>query len=177
MSINKEYKELTNDLLFDSNFELLKNDVHHGSNKYDHCKRVSYLSFLIAKLTKANYKNVARAGLLHDFFYGSRTSKKEIDYLRHPITSADNAKKFFKINDCEEEIIKSHMFHHALIKRLSPFMKEEDKIYFIENKPKSKESVIVCVSDLLVSFYEVFAYKIRYNTLLYTIFILNLTRY
>ena len=177
MSINKEFNDLTNDVLFNSNFELLKKDVHHGSNKYDHCKRVSYLSFLIAKLTKANCKQVARAGLLHDFFYGSRTLKKENDYLRHPLTSANNAKKFFNINEIEADIIKSHMFHHALIKRLSPFMKEEDRIYFKENKPKSKESVIVCLSDLLVSFYEVFAYKIRYNTLLYIIFILNTTRY
>ena len=176
MSFNKEFKELTKDVLFNSNFEVLKNDIHHGSNKYDHCKRVSYLSFLIAKITKANCKEVARAGLLHDFFYGSRTAKKENDYLKHPKTSADNAKKIFGINNREEQIIKSHMFHHALIKKFTPFMKEEDKIYFKENKPQNKESIIVCVSDLLVSLYEVFAYKIRYNTILYTIFILKRAR-
>ena len=74
MSLNKEYKEFSEDILNNDNFLVLKNDVHHGTNKYDHCKRVSYLSFLFTKLFKGNSKEATRAGLLHDFFYGSRTS-------------------------------------------------------------------------------------------------------
>ena len=177
MKINKEYKELTNDIINNENFELLKNDVHHGSNKYDHCKRVSYLSFLISKLFKCNYKNAARAGLLHDFFFGCRTAKDENDYFKHPKTSAENAKRFFNITNKEENIIKSHMYHYALIKKLSHFIKEEDEIYFKDNKPKDKESIIVCVSDLLVSIFEVCAFKVRYNVCLYILFIMNIFRY
>ena len=177
MSLNKEYKEFSEDIINNDNFLVLKNDVHHGTNKYDHCKRVSYLSFLFTKLFKGNSKEATRAGLLHDFFYGSRTSKEENDYLKHPKTSSANAKKYFLINDKEAGIIESHMYHHALLKRLSPFMKEDDKKYFKENKPKDKESVIVCVSDLLVSLYEVCAFKVKYTTSLYLIFLINLIRY
>lgn len=177
MSLNKEYKEISDDILNNDNFSILKNDVHHGTNKYDHCKRVSYLSFLLTKLFKGNSESAARAGLLHDFFYGSRTEKKENDYLRHPKTSSNNAKKYFSISEKEAKIIESHMYHHALLKRLSPFMKEDDKKYFKENRPKDKESVIVCVSDLLVSLYEVCTFKIRYTTSLYLIFLINLIRY
>jgi len=177
MQLNKEYKEIANEILENEDFLMLKNDIHHGSNKYDHCKRVSYLSFLISKLFKGNCREVARAGLLHDFFYGSRTSKIENDYLKHPKTSAKNAKKYFDIDENETKIIESHMFHHALFKRITPFMKEEDKKYFKENKPKNKESIIVCVSDLLVSLFEVCVYKVRYNFCLYMIFLLNIVRY
>ena len=69
------------------------------------------------------------------------------------------------------------MFHHALIKKITCFMKDEDKKYFKENRPSDKESIIVCISDLIVSAFEVCAYKIRYNTCLYVIFLLNLVHY
>lgn len=177
MKINNEYKELTNDILSNTNFVLLQNDVHHGTNKLAHCKRVSFLSFLLSKIFKGNAKNAARGGLLHDFFYGSRTAKEENNYLKHPQTSANNAKKYFDISTEELNIIKSHMYHHALLKRLLPFIKEEDKRYLAENKPKSKDAVIVCISDLLVSIFEVCAFKIRYSVCLYMIFFMNVIRY
>lgn len=173
MSLNKEYEKIANPIIYDENFIILKNDNHHGTNKYDHCKRVSYLSFLISKIFRCNTKAVIRAGLLHDFFYGSRTSKKENDYLKHPKTSIINAKKYFIINKLEESIIDSHMYHHALIKRITPFMNEDDKLYFKKSKPKNKESLIVCLSDLMVSFYEVCVYKIRYSIALYILFFMN----
>lgn len=173
MNLKKEYERITNPIIYNENFILLKYDNHHGSTKYDHCKRVSYLSFLMSKIFKCSSKEVARAGLLHDFFYGTRTSKEENDYLKHPLTSAKNAKKYFIINNEEETIIESHMYHYALVKRISPFMNEEDKEYFKKYKPKNKESVIVCIADLLVSIYEVFFYKIKYITALYILFVFN----
>lgn len=176
MSLIKEYENITNSIVYNENFILLKNDNHHGTNKYEHCKRVSYLSFLMSKLFKCNSKEVARAGLLHDFFFGTRTSKPENDYLRHPKTSVCNAKKYFEIDEIEESIIESHMYHHALVKRMTPFMSDEDKKYFKEAKPKNRESVIVCLADLLVSFYEVCVYKVRYTTALYVIFLMNIMR-
>lgn len=177
MKLFKEYKEYTSEILNNEKFEILKNDIHHGSNKYAHCKRVSFLSYILAKLFRGNCREVARGGLLHDFFFGSRTACKENDYLVHPITSVNNAKMYFNINSKEENIIKSHMFHHAILKKFTFFMKEEDKQYFKENKPKSREAIIVCLSDLLVSVYEVLVFKIRYNTSLYIIFLMNLMHY
>lgn len=177
MKLNKEYKEISNDILNNENFELLKNDIHHGTSKYAHCKRVSYLSFLLSKIFGGNSKKVVRAGLLHDFFFGTRTAKEENSYFKHPMTSVKNARKYFEIDEKEANIIKSHMFHYAFIKNLTPFINKEEKEYYKSYKPQSKESIIVCVSDLLVSIFEVCAFKIRYNTSLYLIFILNLLHY
>jgi len=179
MKLNVEYKKITSEILENENFILLKNDVHHGSNKYDHCKRVSYLSFIMAKIFRGNCRSVARAGLLHDFFFGSRTEKDENDYLKHPKSSARNAKLFFNIDGNEGNIIETHMFHYALVKRFTPFLKkyQEDKVYYRECKPKNKDGVIVCAADLLVSIFEVLVFKIRYSFCLYMLFLLNLVRY
>ena len=177
MNFDKEYYRLTNDIIMNDNFIVLKKDIHHGSNKFDHCKRVSYLSYVLAKVFKADCKKTTRAGLLHDFFYGSRTDREENNYLKHPKTSVNNAKLHFNISEQEAEIIESHMFHHALVKRMLPFTKEEEKRYFKEKKPKNKEAVIVCLADLLVSIFEVCVYKVRYTTCLYALFLLNIMRY
>lgn len=173
MKLNREYKKITSCILNNENFVLLKNDIHHGTTKYAHCKRVSYLSYLIAKIFKANHREVARAGLLHDFFYGSRTAKEENSYLKHPITSAQNAEKYFNLKESEKHIIETHMYHNALFKNMLPFATKEEKNYFENYKPTSKESKIVCISDLLVSLFEVITYKVKYSCALYMIFLMN----
>ena len=96
MKINKEYRELTDEIINNQDFKFLKNDVHHGTNKYEHCKRVAYLSFLMSKIFKGNTKVITKAGLLHDFFYGERTTKEENSYLKHPMTSAKNAIEYLR---------------------------------------------------------------------------------
>lgn len=174
MKLNKEYKEIARDILEDKNYELLKNDVHHGSNRYAHCKRVAYLSYLMAKLFKGNCHETVRAGLLHDFFYGN-THDVENSYFNHPKTSINNAKEYFQINKNEEDIIKTHMYHYALLRDLIPFGKKEVKSK--ELKPTSKEGKIVCFSDLLVSVFECGIFKVRYSLSLYLIFIINNIRY
>lgn len=175
--MNKKYEKIVEHILNNENFVLLKNDNHHGTSKYAHCKRVSYLSYLFAKLFRANYHDVARAGLLHDFFYGSRISKDENSYLKHPLTSSKNAIKHFNINEKEQKIIESHMYHHALLKNIMPNTSKEAQIYLKNNKPNNKESAIVCISDLLVSIYEVIIYKISYSCALYTLFLINVIKY
>ncbi len=177
MKINKEYKEITSDIINDEHFIELKDDNHHGSSRYDHCKRVSYLSFLMAKFLKANYRDTAISGLLHDYFHGVTNSNEDISYLTHPNTSIINAKKDFNINSEEEEIIRTHMYHYALVKHTLPFINKREKVSAKEYKPTSKEGYIVCLSDLLVSIYEVGVFKVRYKTCLYFLFLINLINY
>ena len=174
MKINKEYSYITKDIINSKVFLELKNDVNHGTNKYDHCKRVSYLSYILAKIFKGNRELSAKCGLLHDFFMGTRTSCEENSYFKHPYTSAKNAKKYFNINDSEAKIIKSHMYHQALLKNILPFTTDEEKEYFKNNKLDSKESKIVRISDLLVSTYECIRYKTSYSVCLYFLFFINI---
>lgn len=169
-----EYNKLAENILNNEYFLELKKDNHHGTNKYDHCKRVAYISYLLAKIFRANKDEVVRVGLLHDFFFGERTHKDENSYLNHPKTSALNAKKYFSITDKEAKDIETHMFHHVVIKKVLPFINTKEKAKIKEHKPKSKEGAIICISDLLVSVYEFERFKLGYGVSLLAIFTINL---
>ncbi len=177
MKLNKEYHNLAKDILENEYYLTLKNDAHHGSNRYDHCKRVSYVSFIMAKMFKGNTNDVVISGLLHDFYYGKCNANDKITYLNHPRTSVNNSLKYFDLNENEINIIETHMYHYALVKNLLPFINKDDKVKAREYKPQSKEGYIVCLSDLLVSIFEVFHFKVRYTTCLYFIFLINIIRY
>ena len=171
MRYNKEYKEITRDILDNEDFLTLKNDNHHGTNRYDHCKRVAYLSYLITKFLRGNYESATKAGLLHDYFHGTSS------YLEHPKKSALNAKETFQINEQEESIIETHMYHYALTQKVISIAKKDRDIDLKQFKPTCKEGFIVCISDLLVSIFELGRYKVRYDTCLYVLFIINMFRY
>lgn len=174
MNKNKEFNRLAGDILQNESFLRLKNDSHHGTNKYDHCKRVSFVSYKLAKLLHADYKEAVRVGLLHDFFFGERTKKEENSYLNHPKTSANNAKIYFNVSDKEAKDIETHMFHHVLVKKLFPFINHKEKAKLKDSRPVSKEGAIICISDLLVSIYEFEKYRLSYNLSLYCLFLMNL---
>ena len=170
---DEEFLELAKDILNDEKFKLLKKDRHHGSNKYDHCKRVSYMSYKIAKFFNIDYKSIVRPALLHDFFYGERKEKPENSYLEHPKTSAANAKYYFNVNEKEQSIIRTHMFHHLILRKLFPFINLHENAKLKDNKPESKEGWIVCFSDLLVSIGEASKYKINYGVYVFFLFLFN----
>ncbi len=174
MKINKEYREICENILNEEHFMSLKNDIHHGTNRYDHSKRVAHLSYLLTKLFKGNVKNATRAGLLHDFFNGNAKDSEELSYLNHPLVSVENAKKYFDISKEEENIIKSHMYHYALVKKVTNVKGKNKENVF---KPTSKEGKIVCLADLLVSAYEGIVFEGRYAAALYFVFLINLIRY
>lgn len=157
-----EYREITKNIINNQKFIETKDDFHHGSSKYEHLIRVSKCSFILGKIFKADIKSVTRAGLLHDFFFGSRKTKRENSYLNHPKTAAKNAKIYFNINRLEEEAITSHMYHHVILKKIFPFINRKEKAKIKDFKPKSKEGWIVCISDLLVSIVETIRYEFSY---------------
>lgn len=171
---NSEFEILANPILNDDKFILLKNDRHHGTNKYDHCKRVGYVSYKLAKFFNCDYEKIVKPALLHDFFYGERTEKPENDYLAHPVTSAKNAEYYFNASEEEQSIIKTHMFHFACIKKLLPFIGNKTKYKLKEVKPKSKEAWLVCVSDLLVSIKEFSEYRVVYQAAVLLLFGINI---
>ncbi|PWL72090.1 MAG: hypothetical protein DBY23_02015 [Bacillota bacterium] len=153
MNINEKkdqnYYKLVEDILDNEEFQSLKNVAHHGLNRYDHCLRVSYYSYKITKLLSLSPDEVARAALLHDFFfenentYSNRKERFNVLYS-HPQFALDNAKKYFDLTKKQEDIILSHMF---------PICK---------TVPKYMESWIVDVVDDLVALYEK-CYSVRYQ--------------
>ena len=107
-----EYMNLVKDILEHEEFNKTRNIVHHGLNRFDHCIRVSY--YKVTKLLKLDYEDVARAGLLHDFFFVDNSdidTTRRVDVLvNHPKYALINSKRYFELNDREEDIITTHMF-------------------------------------------------------------------
>lgn len=149
---DKEYYALIKDILDDNNFKKLDNIEHHGTTRLEHSLRVSYYSYLASKKFKLHTKEIARAGLLHDFFmsYEDRTKRERFfSTFIHPRYAAANANKYFNISDLEYDIIRTHMFPLNLA------------------VPKYSESWIVSIIDKVIGFYEFFnsyKFKLSYAT-------------
>ena len=164
MNINEKkdlvYYNLVKDILNNEDFQTLKNVAHHGLNRYDHCLRVSYYSYKITKLLSLSPDEVARAALLHDFFFENETTysnqKERLNVLyTHPQIALDNSKKYFELSKKQEDIILSHMFP------------------ICQTVPKYLESWIVDIVDDVVALYEK-GYSMRYQFSAATTFLICL---
>lgn len=133
------------DIIETEAFKELKEYRHHNTNRYDHCLTVGYKSFVIANRLGLDARSVARAGVLHDFFFydtkymdcSMRTHLRE-----HPAIALENAKKLTTINEMEEDIILSHMY-----------------LVNSEHMPRYRESMIVCMVDKYCSAEEKFHFQ------------------
>lgn len=141
---NKEFHQITEDILYHPEFLKLKTLRHHKKDIYHHVARVSYLSFIWAKRLNLDYKAAARGGLLHDFFvydwrHEGQLKKKKL-FEKHGFTHSKealvNARTHFEITDREADIIVKHMFPLTL------------------RPPKYPESWIVTMVDKYVTVSE-----------------------
>ena len=116
----------------------MKNYLHHGINRYDHCFRVAYHTFKVTKFLHLNYESATKAAMLHDFWTNELIHEKSNwkRFRNHPTIAVKNAKKYFTLTELEEDIIKKHMFPITL------------------RPPKYIESWIVDLIDDIVSIYE-----------------------
>lgn len=137
--VNEEYRKLIVDILDNEQFNKLRNIDHHGTNRLDHSIRVSYYSYKVGKLLHLKYCEIARAGLLHDFFISSNDRKlKErlLSVFVHPKYALQTSEKYYDLTDIEKDIIVSHMF---------PLYK---------SVPKYAESWIVSIVDKVIGINE-----------------------
>ena len=145
-NIEKQYITIVNDILDHKEFKKIKNITHHGLNRYDHSVRVSYYSYKIAKLFRLDSYEVARAGLLHDFFLVNNevisVKEKMNTLVNHPKYAEAYASKYFILSDKERDIIRSHMFPISVVA-----------------VPKYAESWLVNVIDNAFSICEAFSSK------------------
>ncbi len=164
---DEEYLLIINNILKNEEFKKMANIKHHNTTRLDHSLKVSYYSYIIAKSLKLDYKDVARGGLLHDFYIEEISDCDKIKdkialfTIKHPNNALQNASNYFELSEKEENIIKSHMFP------------VDYKI------PKYAESWIVSLVDKVLSVGEVskkFGYKLTYILNLYLLFILNIIK-
>lgn len=116
----QEFKLIVGDILIHSEFQKLKEIEHHGNGLYEHSVAVGYHAFRVAKFLGMDYTSVARGAILHDFFVepwqGQKKESKGIQRIKdmhgfsHPKTALKNAKKYFDIDEYQEDMIVKHMF-------------------------------------------------------------------
>lgn len=164
---DEEYLSIINHILRNNEFQKMSEIKHHNTTRMDHSLKVSYYSYVIAKSLKLDYEDVARGGLLHDFYTEEiRKCNKIKDKIlifstKHPSSAVVNASNNFELSEKEVNIIKSHMFPVD---------------YRI---PKYAESWIVSLVDKVLSFGEVskrFSSRLGYLSNLYLLFILNIIK-
>lgn len=162
-----EYLDIVSDILNNKEFMQIENIKHHNTNRLDHSMKVSYNAYKIAKFLRLDYKEVARAGLLHDFYldrtkdYQNIFEKVKLFTTKHPNDAIINSLKYYDLTNKELDIIRTHMF--------------PVDIYV----PRYLESWIVNLTDSFVSIYEFgfkFKHEISYATNLYLFFLINLIR-
>lgn len=145
---NDEYINVISNILKNKEFNKLKTIAHHDSNRMIHSLKVSYYSYKLSKKIGLDYKEAARGGLLHDFFFikYDLSNREKAKLLKdHPFIAVKNAKALFDINDKEKNIIESHMFPAGKV------------------LPKHSESWVVNIVDKGVSLVELIS-KWKYKT-------------
>ena len=157
MKNKKIYYNLYSEFYNENKYRELKSMTHHATNRLDHIKRVSKLSFYVSKILKMDYVSCTRGALLHDFFTKSDLRRNEYKkFLKnHPRIALSNSKKYFNLNDIEENVILSHMYPLA------------------EVKPKYPESKVVCISDKVISIYEFFRYQLKFSINIFILFLIK----
>lgn len=161
---DQDYLSLITHILNNEEFNKIKEIEHHGVSRYSHSLKVSYYSYRIAKVLHLDYQEVARGGLLHDFFLSEedRTQKDRfISTFVHPKKAVNNSERIFGLTPKEQDIIRTHMFPINIA------------------VPKYMESWVVNFVDKSVGlseFSKKFKYQFAYASNLMVIFLINLLK-
>lgn len=146
------FYRLVSDIIDNNKFQRLDECRHHGMTRYEHSIKVSYHSYKIAKKFRLDYKSVARAGLLHDFFLNEDLSEKKqkLSMFFHPYYSLKNACYYFDLNDIEKDTIITHMFPtlpHKVPKYLESWL-----VSFVDK--------IIAIEEFYLSYARSYVYKL-----------------
>lgn len=146
---DEEYMAIIADIKdhpFVTDLAYYKQHVH--GNRLTHSYLVSYMSYRIAKAINWDYKDCARAGLLHDLFYyvpGEVTFSKGTHLRNHPKISLINARVVTDLSPVEEDIILKHMW---LATPNFPRYKESYIVTFVDKYIATEDFVKPSLSNL-----------------------------
>lgn len=155
---NQEFEEIVKDILNHNEFKELDHELHHGISRYGHSVRVAKYTYRVCKKLHWDYKKITRAALLHDFFFDWELEEYGVakTWCKHPEMALKNAKRYFELDERQENVIISHMFPSCKV------------------MPKYKESWLVTCVDKCVSFYEMYRFKASLVLGIWAIFVFNM---
>lgn len=139
------FMEIARPIIEHEEYQKMKLIKHHDESVYEHSIKVAYSSYQVAYNNNLDWVSTIRGALLHDFFLykfqKSLSFRLITDSIKHaaahPVIALQNAKKYFSLNEKEENIIKAHMFPFGL--------------------PKSKEAWIVSYVDKYIALFEYYS--------------------
>lgn len=160
---DKEFNDIINHIMNNNDFLKIDKCRHHGITRLEHSLRVSYFSYKVSKKLKLNYKEVAEAGLLHDFFVNNQLTYRQqrLSAFTHPKKCLENATKHFNLSNMQKDIIFSHMF--PLIPTRIPKYLESWVVSFVDK--------FVAAYEFVKSYHKLYFSKVeRYAVLLMFVF-------
>lgn len=123
----------------------MMNYPHHGHiDCLSHSVHVSYTAYKVGEKLGLDTASLARGGLLHDFYlydWHKKINRSGFHGFTHSKTAFNNASRLFKLNQIEENIIKTHMWPMNL------------------KPPMFKESFIVMLVDKYCALVEIFFHR------------------
>jgi uncharacterized protein len=142
MKNSELFNTLSQEILEHEKFAECKEFIQHGCiSVYGHSLAVARMSFFLGQFFKIrDMQSLVRAALLHDFFlYDWHVPEKmwSLHGWTHPITAAENARKYFHISRKEYSLIRSHMWPYTLL-----------------HPPFYREGWIICLADKICSAWE-----------------------
>lgn len=135
------------DVLESKQIQKEKEFIQHGNTTvFEHsylvaCKCLKIAYFLDMKV---DVSSLVRGALLHDYFlydWHDKKNRKPHHAYKHPLYALNNAKKDFKLNGIEKNMISSHMFPLCFV------------------FPKYRESFLLCLADKISAVQEMKAIK------------------
>ena len=140
-----EFIKVIKELLEVDQVQEMMNYIQHGkTSTFTHCLIVAYLSYQYSLRLPVQYntRSLIRGAMLHDFYlYDWHVPDKShrLHGYYHAGFALNNARKYFKLDKIEEEIIAKHMWPLNISKL-----------------PLCKEAALVCAVDKYVSLAETF---------------------
>ncbi|MBI4977415.1 MAG: hypothetical protein HZC28_08040 [Spirochaetes bacterium] len=127
---------------------LRKTIHHHRFNRYYHVMHVAYMVFMLCRYLKYDWRNAARAALLHDLFYFDwRNSRLKGYPWMHPVIALKRARRHFTLSAMQMEMIELHMWPiHADPVRM----------------PRYAETWVLIVCDKIQTFCEYIDIPVRF---------------
>ncbi|WP_022755376.1 HD domain-containing protein [Butyrivibrio fibrisolvens] len=159
------FKLLVDEIAKDARSQQMKNYIQHGRiTTFDHCMRVARLSYALDRAfrLRSSERELIRGAFLHDYFlydwHKDFVIKKapenwilpfrlmhkffHLHGFTHPQSAMENALRDFDLTDKEAQIIRSHMWPLTFL-----------------HPPKSREAILVCAADKIVSLQETVAMR------------------
>lgn len=142
----EEFVTVAKPIFLHEMYQSMKDIAHHDGSAYDHCLKVAYCAYRMAKRWGWDVEATIRGALLHDFHLyqfskreGRNALAEGVRHSRnHPKHALANALMYWDISGKEKDIIVNHMFPFAV--------------------PRCREAWLISFADKYVAVWE---YSVR----------------